>query len=120
MDRFFSDSGIITNIVPYIVEYTYAGSYELVVAISYLNMLLKKFQNFKIFVDYNPFQLADEDICNYGIWEANRRARINIFDNAAEATRNRWGHKLAKCYRIAIYKAGFGTELKRTILNWDI
>jgi len=71
-------------------------------------------------VDYDSFELVDEDIRNHGIWEANKRARINTLDNAVEATRNGWGHKLAECYRIAICKVGFETELERAILNWDI
>jgi len=108
------------NMVPHIVEHKHAGSYELVVATLCLDVLSEKFQNFKIVVDYDPFEPADEDIRNHGIWEANKRARINILDNAAEATRNGWGHGPAECYRIAICKAGFGTELKRAILNWDI
>ncbi len=108
------------NTVPHIVEHKHPGSYELVVATSCLDVLSEKFQDFKIVVDYDPFEPADEDIRIHGIWEAKKRARINTLDNAAEATCNGWGHGPAECYRIAICKAGFGTELKRAIMNWDI
>jgi hypothetical protein len=94
------------NMVPHIVEHKHAGSYELVVATTCLDVLSEKFQDFRMVVDYDSFEPADE------IWEANKRARINTLDNAAEATRNGWGHGPAECYRIATCKAGFGTELE--------
>ena len=108
------------NMVPHIVEHKLAGSYELVVATPCLDVLSEKFQNFTTVVNYDPFAPADEDIRIHGIWEAKERARINTLDNAAEATRKGWGHGPAECYRIAICKARFGTELKRAILHWDI
>ncbi|KAL9101910.1 MAG: hypothetical protein Q9163_002876 [Psora crenata] len=76
--------------------------------------------DFKIVVDYDPFEPAEGDIYVHGIWEAKKRAQINIFNNAAEVTRNGWGYRPAECYRRAIGKAGLGIELERAILNWDI
>jgi len=108
------------NMVPHIVEHKHAGSYELVVATSCLGLLSEKFQEFKTVVDYDPFEPAEEHIRIHGIWEARKRARINTLTNAAEVTRNGWGHGPAECYRRAIVKAGLGTELERAILNWDI
>ena len=100
------------NMIPHIVEHKHAESYELVVGTSCLDALSEKFQDFKIVVDYDSFESADEDIRNHGIWKANKRAWINTLDNAAEATRYGWGHGPAECYRIAICKAGFGTAWK--------
>ncbi len=108
------------NMIPHIVEHKHARSYELVVATSCLDVLLKTFQDFKMIVDYDSFESTNENIRNHEIWKANKRARINTLDNAAKATRNEWGHKLAECYRIAICKASFETKLERAILNWDI
>ncbi len=71
-------------------------------------------------VDYDLFESTNENIRNHEIWKTNKRAQINTFDNAAKATRNEWGHKLAECYRIAICKVGFEIKLERAILNWDI
>ncbi len=70
------------NMVPYIVEHKHAGSYEPVVATLCLDVLSEP---------------ADEDIRIHGIWEANKKARINTLDNAAEATRNGWGHGKVNC-----------------------
>jgi hypothetical protein len=108
------------NTVPHIVEHKHAGSYELVVVTPCLDLLSEKFQDFKLVVDYDPFEPAEWDIRIHGIWEAKKRARINTLNNAAEVTRNGWGHGPAECYRRAIGKAGLGTELERAILNWDI
>jgi len=102
------------------VEYKYAGSYELVVATLCLDLLLENFQDFKLVVDYDPFEPVEEDIRIHGIWEAKKRTRINILDNATEVTRNGWGHRLAECYRRAIGRASLGIELEKAILYWDI
>ncbi len=120
LDRFLSDSGITINIVSHIVEHKHAGSYELVIATPCLDLLSGNFQDFKIVVDYDPFEPAEEDIRIHGIWEAKKRARFNTLDNAAEVTRNGWGRGPAECYRRAIGKAGLGIELERAILYWDI
>jgi hypothetical protein len=106
--------------VPHIVEHKHPGSYELVVATPCLDLLSEKFHDFKLVVDYDPFEPAEEDIHIHGIWEAKRKARINTLNNAAEATRNGWGYGPAECYRSAIGRADIGTELERAILNWDI
>ena len=97
-----------------------AGSYELVVATPYLDLLSENFQDFKLVVDYDPFEPVEEDIRIHGIWEAKKRAQINTLNNAAEVTRNGWGHGPAECYRTAIGKAGLRVELERAILCWDI
>ncbi len=102
------------------MEHKHAGSYELVVATPCLDLLCQKFQDFKIVVDYDPFEPAEGDIRIHGICEAKKRARINTLNNAAEVTRKGWGHGPAECYRSAIGKAGLGIELERAILNWDI
>ena len=98
------------------MEHKLTGSYELVVATLCLDLLSENFQDFKLVVDYDPFEPAEEDIRIHGIWEAKKRARINTLDNAAEVTRNGWGHGPAECYRRAIGKAGLGMELERAIL----
>lgn len=107
------------SMVPHIVEHEDPGSYELVVATPCVDLLSERFHDFKIVVDYDPLEPAEDGIRIHGIWEAKRRARINTL-NAAEATRNGWGYGPAECYRRAIEKAGLGTELDRAILNWDI
>ena len=106
--------------VPYIVEHTDPGSSKLVVATSCLDLLSERFRNFKLVVDYDPLEPAEEDRLIHRIWEAKKRARINTLNNAAEATRNGWGCGPAECYRSAIGKAGLEAELERAILNWDI
>lgn len=108
------------NTVPHIVEHKHAGSYELVVATPCLDLLSEKFQDFKLVVDYDPFEPAEEDIRIHGIRQAKRKARINTLNNAAEVTRNGWGHGPAECYRSVVGKAGLGKELARAILNWDV
>lgn len=108
------------NMVPHITEHKHPGSYELVVATPCLDLLSEKSHEFKLAIDYDPFEPAEEDICIHGIWEVKKRARINTPNNAAEATRNGWGYRPAECYRSAISKAGLGTKLERAILNWDI
>jgi len=74
LDRFLSDSGITINMVPHISKHKHPGSYGLVVATPYLNMLPNKVHNFKLVNDYDPFEPAQEDICIHGIWEAKKRA----------------------------------------------
>ena len=103
-----------------IVEHKHAESYELVVATSCLDLLSQKFQNFKLVVDYDPFESAEKNIRIHEIWEIKKRARINIFDNAAKVIRNEWEHESTKCYRKIIEKIDLETELERAILNWDI
>ncbi|KAI4260734.1 MAG: hypothetical protein LQ352_000126 [Teloschistes flavicans] len=120
LDRLLSDSAIMINTVPHIVEHKHAGSYELVVATPCLDLLSEKFQDFKLVVDYDPFEPAEEDIRIHGIRQAKRKARINTLNNAAEVTRNGWGHGPAECYRSVVGKAGLGKELARAILNWDV
>ena len=109
-----------SNMVPYIAEHKHPGSYELVVATPCLDLLSEKSHEFKLAVDYDPFEPAEEDICIHGTWEAKERARINTLNNAAEAIRNGWGYGPAECYRSIISKADLGTELERVIMNWDI
>lgn len=122
LDRFLSKSGIMIHMVPHIVEHKHSGSYELVVATPYLDLLLERVQGhgFKLVVNHDPFKPAEEDVRIHGMWEAKRRARVNTLSNAADAIRNGWGYGPAECYRSVIAKAGLGTELERTILNWDI
>ncbi|KAL8838294.1 MAG: hypothetical protein Q9170_002191 [Blastenia crenularia] len=120
LDRLLSHSGIIIDMVPHIVQHKHSRSYELVVATSCLHLLSEKFHDFKLVVDYDLSEPAEEDIRIHGIWEAKKRARINILSNAAEATRKGWGCGPAECYRSAIGQAGPGTDLERAILNWDI
>lgn len=70
------------------MEYKYLGFYKLVIVILCFDLLLKKFYNFKLVVDYDSFELAEEDVRIHGIWEVKKKVRINIFNNAAKATRN--------------------------------
>jgi len=49
------------------MEYKYTRSYKLVVITLYIDLLLEKFQDFKLVVDYDPFKLAKEDIRIYEI-----------------------------------------------------
>ena len=105
--------------VPTVMKHKSAWSYEIVVATTCLD-LLSGFQDFKLVVDYDPFEPAEEDIRIHGIWEAKNRAKINTLNNAAEVTRNGWVHGPAECYRRVVEKAGLGIELEKAILNWDI
>lgn len=106
--------------VPYIVEHKDSGSYSLVVVTRCLDLLLGRFPAFKLNVDYDPFEPAQNDIRIHGIWEAKKRVQINTLIIAAEATRDSWGYGPADCFRSVIRKAGLETELERAILNWDI
>ncbi len=80
-------------------------------------LALKEIQNFKSVVDYDQSDPAEEDIRIHGIWEVKKRAQINTFNNAAEASCNGWGYEPAECYRRVIRIAGLGKELARAILN---
>lgn len=102
------------------MEHKDRGSYELVVATSYLHLLSEKFHDFQLVVDYNPFEPAEDDIRIHGICEAKYRARANSLNNAVNAIRNGWGCEPAECYRNATRKAGLRTTLERALLNWDI
>ena len=110
--------GITINKVPYVVENQ--KFFELAVATPCLDLLSEVFHDFKLVVDYDPFEPAEEAIRVQGIWEAKKRARISALDNAVEAIRKGWGYGPAECYREAFSKAGLATELERAILNWDI
>ena len=119
LDQVIQDSGITINMVPYIVKNENQRSYELVVAIPCLDLLSKVPPNFKLGVNYDPFEPAVEDIRIHGIWEAKNRARVSTLNNAAEAIRNGWGYGPGECYRNAIGKAGLVMALEKAILNWD-
>lgn len=56
LDRFLTNSGIMINMVPHIVQHKRAGSYELVVATPCLDFLSEKFRNFQLVVGYDPFE----------------------------------------------------------------
>ena len=119
LDRSLTDAGIIINVIPHIAQHKRAGSYELVIATSYLDFLLEKFKDFHLVVDYDPFEPAEKDIRIHGSWEAKRKARTNTLKNAVEAIRNGWGQQPAECYREIIRQAGLEIELENLILNWD-
>jgi len=53
--------------VPHIMEHKHTRSYELVIVIPYLDVLSAKFQDFKIVVDHDPFEPAEQDIRIYGV-----------------------------------------------------
>ena len=107
------------NTVPHVVEHKHAGFYELVATTS-LDLFSEKIQDFKSVVDYDPSKPDEEDIHIHGIREAKKGARINTFNNAAEATCNGWGYGPAVCYRNVIEKAGLGKQLERAALDWDV
>lgn len=44
------------------MKHKHAESYALVVAIPCLDLLLEKFQNFKLIVDYDLFEPVEKDI----------------------------------------------------------
>lgn len=104
------------NTVPHIVEHKHAAFYELVATTS-LDLFSEEFQDFKLVVDYDPSKPEEEDIRIHGIRDAKKRARINTFNNAAEATCHGWGYGPAVCYRNVIGKAGLGKQLERAILD---
>lgn len=120
LDQILRDSGITMKTVPYIVKNENQRSYELVVAMPCLDLLSKIPRDFRLVVNYDPFEPAVEDIRIHGIWEAKNRARISTLNNAAEAIRNGWGYGPGECYRNVIGKAGLVIALEKAILNWDI
>ena len=120
LDQALSISDININMVPNIVKNKNHGSYELVVATSFIEKLLRRFPDFTLIVDHDPFEPAEEDIRNYGFCAAEKLARINVLSNAAEAIRNKWGDGPKICYQDAVLKACDETELENAILEWDI
>lgn len=50
------------NIIPYTVKYKHLSFYSLIIDISCLVLLLKKFHDFKLIINYNPFKPTEEDI----------------------------------------------------------
>jgi len=90
------------NIVLYIMEHKHPSSYRLVITIPCLDLLLDEFHDFKLVVDYDPFEPAEEDIRIHGIWEAKKRARINTQHRCGRGPQRMgtWrGRLLSKCYR---------------------
>ena len=120
LDQVIQDSGITINMVPYIVKNENQRSYELVVAIPCLDLLSKIPRDFRLVVNYDPFEPAVEDIRIHGIWEAKNRARVSTLNNAAEAIRKGWGYGPGECYRNVIGKAGLVIAFEKAILSWDI
>ena len=120
LDEFLSKSGMSIKQVPHMANHTHPGSYELVVPTNCLDLLSKISLAFKIEVDYDPFEPAEEDLHAFGTSEAKKKAQINTLNNAAEAICNGWGHGPAKCYRIIINQAGLEPELERAIVSWKI
>lgn len=108
------------NMIPHIVKHKHAKSYELVVATSCLDLLSKKFQDFKLVVNYDSFELVEKNKRIHEIWEIKKRARINTLNNVAKVTRNEWEHESTKFYRRVIEETGLETKLERAILNRDI
>ena len=88
--------------IPYIVKHENAGPFEVTVATPCLDWLLEEFHDFKLVVDYDPFEPAEKDLLTYGIRKAKKRVRINTHNNAAEAIRDEWGYGPAECYRNAV------------------
>lgn len=119
LDRFLRESGITIDMVPHLVELKHTRSYRLVVATPCLEALAR-FNDFELVLDHDPFEPAEEDVCLYGIWEAEKRARMNTLTIGAEAIRNGWGCGPAECYRKVSEDAGLRIALERAILNWDI
>ena len=113
LDLVLSNSGIIIDMVPNIVELKDHGSYELVAATSCLDLLSEKFHDFKLVADYDPFEPTEDGIRIHGICEAKKRARVNSLNNAVKAIRNGWGRGPVECYRNATGKAGLGTALEK-------
>lgn len=73
--------------VPHITEHKHAGSYELVITTPYLDLLSEKSHEFKLAVDYDQFEPAEEDIFIHGTWEAKKRARINTLATDGDTDR---------------------------------
>lgn len=120
LDEALADSCIHINMIPNIVKDRKYGSYELVVAISCIEKLLRRFPDFTLIVNHDPFEPAEEEIRKYGICAAEKRARVNVLSNAAEAIRKKWGGEPAVCYRDAVLKVCSKTELENAVLEWDI
>ena len=51
----------------HITEHKHPESYEVVVATSCLDLLSEKFHEFKLAVNYDPFESVEKDICIHGI-----------------------------------------------------
>ena len=62
LNQFFTNECIIINVISHIAQHKRAEFYELVIATSYLDFLLKKFKDFHLIVDYDPFEPAEKDI----------------------------------------------------------
>lgn len=105
--------------IPHIAQQKRAGFYEFVIATSYLDFFLKKFKNFHLVVNYDPFEPAEKDIRIYENWEVKRKARTSTLKNAVEAIRNEWSQQPTECYREIIRQADLEIELEKLILNWD-
>ncbi len=108
------------NMVPNIVEHKEHGSNKLVAATSCLDLLSEKFHDFKLVVNYDPFEPTEDTILIHGICAAKKRVRVNSLNNAVKAIRNGWRRGSAECYQYATGKAGLETALERAIPNWDI
>ena len=119
LNRFFTNAGIIINVIFYIAQHKCAEFYKLVIATSYFDFLLKKLKDFHLVVDYDPFEPAEKDIHIHENWEVKRKARINTLKIAVEAIRNEWNQQSTECYREIIKQADLEIELEKLILNWD-
>lgn len=119
LDRSLTNANIIINVIFHIAQDKRAESYELVIATSYLDFLLKKFKDFHLIVDYDWFEPAEKDIRIHENWKIRKKARINTFKNAVKAIRNGWNQQPTKCYREIIRQADLEIELEKLILNWN-
>lgn len=102
--------------ISYVVE-QHSRSYELVINTLCLGLLLQKFHNFKLIVDYDSFKPTEEDVHIHEIRKVMKRARINTLSSAAKATRSGCEYESTECYRSIIKKADLETKLERAILN---
>ena len=60
-------------------------SYEFVVAMFFIEKLLRRFLDFTLIIDHDSFESVEDDIRNYEFCATEKLIRINVFHNAAKA-----------------------------------
>lgn len=120
MDGAFSSKGIGIGLVPSLV---FRGqlSYELVIAVAAVDLLLDMFPTFKLVRDFNPFLPTQDDIYCHGLEKAHHNAVLWALERAAGIICKPWiVHGPAETYRAAAADCGLQTTLERAILVWDV
>lgn len=108
------------NMIPFVAKHKFPGFYELVVDSLFIDLLLKKFDDFKIIIDYDSSKPIESNTSIHGIRRIKEIVQFNTISNAVKAICNGRRYGPAQCYRNIIKKTGLNIELKGAVLNWDI